>query len=33
MPYADDVSKGLDIILHTPGRDIAATKSLIDYLN
>lgn len=28
-----DVSKGLDIILHTPGGNIAATESLIDYLN
>ena len=28
-----DVSKGLDIILHTPGGDLAATESLIDYLN
>jgi len=28
-----DVSKGLDIILHTPGGDIAATESLVDYLN
>ena len=28
-----DPSKGLDIILHTPGGDIAATESLIDYLN
>ena len=28
-----DVSQGLDIILHTPGGDIAATESLIDYLN
>ncbi len=28
-----DTSKGLDIILHTPGGDIAATESLIDYLN
>lgn len=28
-----DVTKGLDIILHTPGGDIAATESLIDYLN
>jgi len=27
-----DVSKGLDLILHTPGGDIAATESLIDYL-
>ena len=26
-----DVSKGLDIILHTPGGDIAATESLVDY--
>lgn len=28
-----DTSKGLDIILHTPGGDLAATESLIDYLN
>lgn len=28
-----DVSNGLDIILHTPGGDTAATESLIDYLN
>lgn len=28
-----DASIGLDIILHTPGGDIAATESLIDYLN
>ena len=28
-----DVSQGLDIILHTPGGSIAATESLIDYLN
>ena len=27
-----DVSKGLDLILHTPGGDIGATESLIDYL-
>lgn len=27
-----DRSKGLDIILHTPGGDIAATESLIQYL-
>lgn len=27
-----DASKGLDIILHTPGGDIAATESLVDYL-
>ena len=25
-------SKGLDLILHTPGGDIAATESLVDYL-
>lgn len=25
--------KGLDLILHTPGGDIAATESIIDYLN
>lgn len=27
-----DTSKGLDIILHTPGGDLAATESLIDYI-
>jgi hypothetical protein len=27
-----DVSKGLDLILHTPGGDIAATESLVHYL-
>ena len=27
-----DTSKGLDIILHTPGGEIGATESLIDYL-
>jgi ClpP class serine protease len=27
-----DRSKGLDLILHTPGGDIAATESLVDYL-
>lgn len=27
-----DASKGLDIILHTPGGEIAATESIIDYL-
>lgn len=27
-----DRTKGLDLILHTPGGDIAATESLIDYL-
>ncbi|MGI5870322.1 MAG: SDH family Clp fold serine proteinase [Kiritimatiellia bacterium] len=28
-----DRSKGLDLILHTPGGDMAATESLIDYLH
>lgn len=27
-----DKEKGLDLILHTPGGDIAATESLVDYL-
>ena len=27
-----DASKGLDLILHTPGGDIAATESIVDYL-
>lgn len=27
------VDNGLDLILHTPGGDIAATESIIDYLN
>jgi ATP-dependent protease ClpP protease subunit len=27
-----DKSKGLDLILHTPGGDVSATESLIDYL-
>lgn len=27
-----DKSKGLDLILHTPGGDVAATESLVDYL-
>lgn len=27
-----DRTKGLDLILHTPGGDIAATESLVDYL-
>ena len=26
-------SKGLDLLLHTPGGDLAATESIIDYLN
>jgi hypothetical protein len=28
-----DRSKGLDLILHTPGGDIAATQSIVDYLH
>lgn len=28
-----DRSRGLDIILHTPGGDVAATESIIDYLH
>ena len=31
--YRLDVSKGLDLILHTPGGDSAATESLVDYLH
>ena len=27
-----DKSKGLDLFLHTPGEDIAATESLVHYL-
>jgi len=27
-----DRTKGLDLVLHTPGGDIAATESLVDYL-
>ncbi|MEM9410278.1 MAG: ATP-dependent Clp protease proteolytic subunit [Planctomycetota bacterium] len=27
-----DCSKGLDLILHTPGGDLAATESIVDYL-
>lgn len=27
-----DVSKGLDLLLHTPGGDSAATESIVDYL-
>lgn len=26
-------TKGLDVILHTPGGDLAATESIVDYLN
>ena len=28
-----DRTKGLDLILHTPGGDIAATESIVDYLH
>lgn len=28
-----DRSKGLDLILHTPGGDVAATESIVDYLH
>lgn len=28
-----DRSKGLDLLLHTPGGDLAATESIIDYIN
>src|SRR5713226_6925266 len=28
-----DRAKGLDLILHTPGGDIAATQSIVDYLH
>src|SRR5262245_52501160 len=27
-----DRSKGLDLVLHTPGGDVSATESLVDYL-
>ena len=27
-----DRTKGLDLILHTPGGDMAATESIVDYL-
>jgi len=30
--YEMDRNKGLDIVLHTPGGDMAATESLVDYL-
>lgn len=30
--YSMDKSKGLDLILHTPGGGIAATESIVDYL-
>lgn len=31
--YRMDKSKGLDLILHTPGGDIAAAESIVDYLH
>ena len=31
--YGMDKSKGLDLILHTPGGDIAAAESIVDYLH
>ncbi len=31
--YKLDKSKGVDLILHTPGGDIAATEKIIDYLH
>lgn len=33
MCHGLDLSKGLDLILHSPGGDVAATESIIDYLN
>lgn len=30
--YQLDRTKGLDLLLHTPGGDSAATESLVDYL-
>jgi ATP-dependent protease ClpP protease subunit len=30
--YKLDKSKGLDLILHTPGGDLSATESIVDYL-
>lgn len=32
-PKKDVREKGLDLILHTPGGDVAATESIIDYLH
>ena len=31
--YGMDKTKGLDLILHTPGGDIAAAESIVDYLH
>lgn len=33
MCHELNVEDGLDLILHTPGGDVAATESIIDYLN
>lgn len=33
MVHGMDRTKGLDLILHTPGGDIAAAESLVDYLH
>ncbi len=33
MCHELNVENGLDLILHTPGGDVAATESIIDYLN
>lgn len=31
--YQLDKDKGLDLILHTPGGDLAATESIVNYLH
>lgn len=31
--YQLDKSKGLDLILHTPGGDLAATENIVNYLH
>jgi len=31
--YKMDKNKGLDLVLHTPGGDIAATEQIINYLH
>jgi ClpP class serine protease len=28
-----DFNKGLDLVLHTPGGDVAATESIIEYIH
>lgn len=33
MCHGLNFEKGLDLILHTPGGDVAATESIIEYLN